>query len=273
MKTITRGAAAAAAMLLMSGLASAQDKGWTGAYIAVNGGYGFQPDDSAETIRFDKNLDGVFTDTVTNVAGANAFAPGFCGGGAVTALPATGCVADEDGADFGGRLGYDWQKGSLVFGLLAEGSTADVTDSVSAFSITPARYAFTRELRWQAALRARVGAGSGRFLAYATGGGVRGHIENTFATSNAVNTFVPSDHDSAWGYQAGGGLEYRFAKLSLGAEVLYTSLSDEDEYSVRVQGPAPATNPFLLANPSGTDFRRQEGFKFTTARATVSYRF
>src|SRR4029453_15927412 len=125
----------------------------------------------------------------------------------------------------GGRLGYDWQRGSLVFGLLAEGSTAEVTDSVSAFSITPARYAFTRELSWLAALRARVGAGGGRFLVYATGGGVRGSIENTFATSNVVNTFVPSNHDSAWGYQAGGGLEYRFAKLSLGAEVLYTSLS------------------------------------------------
>jgi outer membrane immunogenic protein len=273
MKTITRGAATAAAMLMMTGLAGAQDKGWTGGYIAVNGGYGFQPDDSAETIRFDKNLDGNFADTVTSAAGANAFAPGFCGGGALTPLPAAGCAEDEDGADFGGRLGYDWQMGRLVFGLLAEGSSADVMDSVSAFSITPARYAFTRELSWLGAVRARVGLGNSRVLLYGTGGGVRGSIKNTFATSNTVNTFVPSDADSAWGYQAGGGLEYRFAKLSLGAEWLYTSLSDEDEYSVRVQGPAPATNPFILSNPSGTDFRRQDPFKFSTVRLTASYRF
>jgi outer membrane immunogenic protein len=273
MKTIALGVAAAAAMLMTPAPGRAQDKTWTGAYVSVNGGYGFQPDDSGETIRFDKDLDGEFGDTVTNVAGADAFAPGFCGGAAVTPVPGGGCSQDDDGADFGGRLGYDWQTGSLVLGLLAEGSTADVTDSVSAFSITPARYAFTRELSWLGALRARVGLASGRVLFYGTGGGVRGSIQNSFDTSNAVNTFVRSDADSAWGYQAGGGLEVRFARLSLGAEALYTSLSDEDEYSVRVQGPAPATNPFILTNRNGTDFRRQDAFKFSTVRLTASYRF
>lgn len=251
---------------------SAQDS-WTGAYISLNAGYGFQPDDASEAIRFDKDLDGGFNDTVTNVAGANAFSPGFCGGGALTPTPTGGCTEDEDGLEFGGRLGYDWQSGRLVLGLVAEVSSADAKDSVSAFSITPARYAFTRDLRWLGAVRARVGVGSGRALVYATGGGVRGKIENTFATSNAVNTFVPSDDDSAWGYQAGGGLEFRVAKLSLGGEFLHTSLRDEDKYTVRVQGPAPATNPFILTNVNGTDFRRSEAFKFSTVRFTASYRF
>jgi outer membrane immunogenic protein len=273
MRHIALGAAAAAVILVTPAAGRAQDTKWTGAYISVNGGYGFQPDDAAETIRFDKNLDGDFTDTVTSAAGANAFAPGFCGGAALTPTPGGGCTEDKDGADFGGRLGYDWQTGRVVLGLLAEGSTADVNDSVSAFSITPARYAFTRELSWLGAVRARAGVGGSRALLYATGGGVRGSIENSFNTSNAVNTFVRSDADSAWGYQAGGGLEYRFSKLSLGAEFLYTSLSDEDEYSVRVQGPAPATNAFILTNPSGTDFRRAEAFKFSSVRMTASYRF
>jgi opacity protein-like surface antigen len=273
MKILSLATAAAAAILVNPVVGAAQDKPWQGAYLSVNGGYGFQPDDASETIRFDKNLDGQFTDTVTNVAGADAFAPGFCGGAANTPRPDGGCVEDEDGADFGGRLGFDWQKGQWVFGLLGEGSATDVTDSVSAFSITPARYAFTRELTYVAALRARVGVASGRVLLYATGGGARGSIDNSFSTSNLVNTFVRSDADSAWGYQAGGGLEFRLGKVSLGAEALYTSLSDEDEYSVRVQGPAPATNPFILTNPSGTDFRRDNGFKFTTARLTASYRF
>jgi opacity protein-like surface antigen len=266
-------AAAVAAATLTPGIGSAQDDAWKGFYLSVNGGYGFQPDDAAEVIRFDKNLDGQFADTVTNVAGADAFAPGFCGGAALTPRPDGGCIDDEDGADFGGRLGYDWQNGRWVFGLVAEGSTADVTDSVSAFSITPARYSFTRELTWLGALRARVGVGSGRFLVYATGGGARGHIENSFSTSNQVNTFVRSAADSAWGYQAGGGLEVRLAKVSLGAELVYTSLSDKDEYSVRAQGPAPVTNPFILTNPSGTDFLRQESFKYSTVRMIASYRF
>jgi outer membrane immunogenic protein len=273
MRTLTLGAAAAAALFLNPSLGQAQEKNWTGAYLSVSGGYGFQPEDATETIRFDKNLDGQFGDTVTNVAGANAFAPGFCGGAALTPTPGGGCVQDEDGADFGGRLGYDWQAGRVVLGLLAEGSTARVTDSVSAFSITPARYAFTRELSWLGALRARVGVASDRVLLYATGGGARGSIDNSFDTSNAVNTFVRSDADSAWGYQAGGGLEYRLSKLSVGAEFLYTRLKDEDEYSVRVQGPAPATNAFILTSPNGTDFRRDDGFKFSTVRLTASYRF
>jgi outer membrane immunogenic protein len=273
MKTITLGAAAAAAVLMAAGPGSAQDRGWTGAYISVNGGYGFQPDDSAETIRFDKNLDGDFGDTVTNVAGANAFAPGFCGGAARTPVPGGGCTEDEDGGDFGGRLGYDWQTGGFVLGIVGEASTADVRDSVSAFSITPARYAFSRELSWLGALRARVGVGSSKVLLYATGGGVRGSIKNSFDTSNVVNTFVRSGADSAWGYQAGGGLEYRISRLSVGAEVLYTHLADDDEYLVRVQGPAPATNPFILTNPGGTDFRRQDPFKFSTVRLTAAYRF
>jgi outer membrane immunogenic protein len=273
MKRIALGAAAAAVILVTPAPGRAQETKWTGGYVSVTGGYGFQPDDGAETIRFDKNLDGAFTDTVTTVAGANAFAPGFCGGAAVTPTPSGGCTTDEDGGDFGGRLGYDWQTGRMVLGLVAEGSTADVTDSVSAFSVTPARYAFTRELGWMGAVRARVGVGTSRALFYATGGGVYGSIENTFNTSNAVNTFVRSDADSAWGFQAGGGLEYRFSKLSLGAEYLYTSLDDEDEYSVRVMGPAPATNAFILTNPNGTDFRRAEAFKFSSVRLVVGYRF
>ena len=79
--------------------------------------------------------------------------------------------------------------------------------------------------------------------------------------------------DSAWGYQAGGGLEVKLGNVSLGGEVVYTSLDDKDEYSVRGQGPAPVTNPFILSNPAGTDFRRDNGFKFTAARLMASYRF
>lgn len=36
----------------------------------------------------------------------------------------------------------------------------------------------------------------------------------------------------------------------------------------------PATNPFILSNPNGTDFRRSdERFKTHSFNATVSYRF
>jgi outer membrane immunogenic protein len=271
MRTIALGALAA--ILVLPAAGRAQERGWTGLYVAFNGGYGYQANDGAETVRFDKDLDGDFGDTITTAAGARAFSPGFCAGAALASTPAGGCRKDEDGADFGGRLGYDWQSGRLVVGFLAEVSSADVRDSVTAFSTTPAFYTFTRDLRWLGALRFRTGLGAGPVLLYATGGAVRGDLQNAFTTSNTVNTFVRPAAPGVWGYQAGGGFEYRFARLSLGGEFLYTGLDDENEYTVRVQGPAPATNPFILTNQAGTDLRRADAFKFSTVRLTASYRF
>jgi outer membrane immunogenic protein len=54
---------------------------------------------------------------------------------------------------------------------------------------------------------------------------------------------------------------------------LFTSLDDRDEFTVRVQGPAPATNAFILTNPAGTDLRRSDQFEFQKVRVAASYRF
>src|SRR5262245_58163989 len=102
MRTTTLGALAAAAILSTAVPGVAQERNWSGPYLAADGGYGFRSDDSAETVRFDKNLDGNFTDTILTAAGANAFSPGFCGGGALGTTPARGCQADHNGSDLGG---------------------------------------------------------------------------------------------------------------------------------------------------------------------------
>jgi len=89
-------------------------------------------------------------------------------------------------------------------------------------------------------MRARVGVASGRALVYATGGAASGSVEHTFTTSNAANTFVPTDTPRrAWGYQAGGGLEFKMGdRVSLFGEYLWTSLNDREDSTVRSQGPA-----------------------------------
>lgn len=61
------------------------------------------------------------------------------------------------------------------------------------------------------------------------------------------------------------------ARWSLSAEYLFTSLDDRDEATVRAQGPAPATNPFILANASGTDMRLSDRFDVRVARG-LAYR-
>jgi opacity protein-like surface antigen len=265
---------AGAAWVLCGGAQAAHAQTWNGPYIGGTGGGGMQPEGNNRIVLFDKTLDGNFSDTITTAAGANAFSPGFCAGAAVNALPASGCTKDEDAPDFGVRGGYDWQKGRFVFGGVGEISWMEQIGSVSAFSTTPAFYTFTRELEWLGGFRGRAGYGAGRYLVYGTAGWAMAGVEHSFKTSNVVNTFVPTSSDDVWGYQAGAGLEIRVGgRWSLGAEYLMTSLDDKDEFTVRVQGPAPATNPFILTNPAGTDLRRSDQFDFRTLRFTASYRF
>ncbi|HXG72425.1 MAG TPA: outer membrane beta-barrel protein [Gemmatimonadaceae bacterium] len=221
-----------------------------------------------------------------NAAGADAFTTGFCGGLAVGAMASGGCTEDEDGIDFGGRIGYDRQFGRLVVGALVDVSKTDVIDHVTAFSITPAFYSFTREVNHVAGLRGRIGFGNDRLLVYGTGGPALGDIDQRFTTSNLVNTFVPTDDEAddddddegsserVWGYQAGGGLEVRFGgRWSLTGEYLFTSLDNREESGIRTKGPAPATNAFILVNAGGTDFQRSEKFEFQAVRFGLSYRF
>ena len=275
-----------AAMLTVAAAADAQTRGL---YFGGFAGALFQNGDPDETVEFDTDLDEEFGDTVRTVAGADVFSPGFCAGLATGPTPATECEDDEDGFVLGGRAGYDWQRDTLLFGIVADVSFPEATDSVSAFSTTPAFYAFTRELNMLAGLRGRIGIGNDQVTVYGTGGVAFGWVEHTFATSNAVNTFVAinrddsdddeedddrGERDGAPGYQLGAGIEYRLTdRLFLTGEYLFTSLDDRDDGLIRAQGPAPAGNPFLLADPDGTDLRRSDRFAVHAVTVGLNVRF
>lgn len=265
-------AGVALAALCGASAVHAQAADWRGAYIGAQAGASNSADDSG-TILFDTNLDGIAADTVRTAAGANAFSPGFCDGAARSATPGD-CRDDDTGFELGVRAGYDWQFGNIVVGVLGEASHTTLNQSVSAFSTTPAFYTMERELNSLVAVRARAGVAFGQNLVYATGGYAHGEIENKFFTSNAVNTFVSRGDDSASGYQLGGGFERQLTgDVSLGLEYIYTRL-EADDARVRAQGPAPATNPFILTNAAGTDFRRSEDdFNIHSVRVTAAYRF
>lgn len=280
MKPLLASLLAVAPLIALAAPAHAQSSGatgaWNGGYIGLQLGSSDQPSDDNETISFDRNLDNSFGDTVTTSGGANAFSPGFCGGAANGTTPASGCRKDSSGTDYGLRAGYDWQTGSVVYGIVGEYVRGDAKDSVSAFSTTPAFYTMTRSLARTASLRGRVGFsfGDDANLLYATGGLAWARVDNTFTTSNGVNTFVNNGDSDSKGPQYGVGYERKLGdNFAVGLEYLVTKLTD-DENRVRAQGPAPATNPFLLGNPSGTDFRRSgEDFETSSLRLTVNYRF
>ena len=278
MKSLLSSSIAITLLSLSVAPAFAQSDGdWSRAYIGLYAGEVQDPDDGGDTILFDTNLDGNYGDTVRTSGGADAFSPGFCDGQAQGTTPASGCSGNSGGSEFGVRAGYDWQSGDWVYGLVAEYGSNDTTDAVSAFSVTPARYTMIREIDGVFAFRARVGFVFGEDsanLVYATGGFARASIKNSFNTSNTANTFTNTGDSHANGSQLGLGYERRLNdNFTVGIEYLATSL-DDDEYRVRSQGPAPATNAFILVNPAGTDFRRSDDeLDFDSIRLTATYRF
>ncbi|MEG3179209.1 outer membrane protein [Sphingomonas sp. LT1P40] len=253
----------------------ASDEEFTGFYVGGSVGYTVQNNDIGESIVFDAGRNGSFGDTITTAppASANAFSPGFCNGAATSNLN-NSCVNDKDDIEYYARVGFDKQFGGVVVGLVGEFGKSQISDSVSAFSTTPAFYTMTRELDWNAALRARAGYAVGpQTLVYGTGGGAYAKLGSSFTTGNGANSFAVSGDDMVWGWQAGGGLEQKLgSNFSIGVEYLYSRYND-DESRVNVgNGTAGATNPFVLAG--GADFRRSsDRFDFHSLRATAAFRF
>ena len=267
-----------AALAAAPAFAQSAEAGWNGFYIGGQVGGSEPANDDGSRILFDTKLDGSFGDTVNTVTGADAFSPGFCDGAALGRTPAWGCSEDKGGAEAGVRAGYDWQSGRWVYGVVLEYTQNDARDSVTAFSTTPAFYTMTRDLDRTLALRARLGMAFGAnsdWLAYATAGAARGRIDNRFTSSNAANAFVQSGSSDANGFQAGMGIERKVLEnFSVGLEYLYTRLKDDDFRVRAAPGTAPASNPFLIVNPAGTDFRRSdEDFDVGSLRLTASFRF
>lgn len=261
--------------MTMAGSAAAQD--WSGLYVGGSIGGARPARGLDDRVEFDTNLDGSFGDVVRTAAGADAFSPGFCAGAAMGATPAMGCEEDSGGIDAGGRVGYDWRFGRLVVGAVGDVARVDAVESVTAFSTTPAFYTFTRELDTVIAARGRIGVLAGRVLAYATGGVVGGRVQQAMITSNRVNTFVPVDAGEAtWerGAQAGAGVEVAVgSRVTAFAEYLHTRIDSTEASTVRSRGPAPATNPFILVNASGTDLRRTGSLRLDAFRAGLHLRF
>jgi len=260
------------------GQETTEDRPFSGLYVGGSVGYDFQGNDAGERISFDRNLDGTFGDNVATSTGANAFGPGFCDGRAQGITPGAGgpCENDRSRVSFAGRVGFDIQRGNIVFGAVGEAGTSRIVDYVSAYSTTPASYSLSTRIDWNASVRARAGYAADTTLFYVTGGGAYANLDQRFETSNTANTFTARGKDDAWGYTAGGGIEQKLGtNFSVGLEYLWTDLKAKD-YVVRVErGSAPATNPFVLApNTAGTDLRRSgDHLRFHSARVTAAFRF
>jgi outer membrane immunogenic protein len=251
--------------------AQSEDEQWEGAYIGGSIGIGAQSNDRNESVVFDTDGDSAFDNSVNTILATDAFAPGFCGGASTGTTPTDGCLSDKDGYAYHIRAGYDIQSGNIVYGFVLEGGMNESRDSVTAFSDTPDAYTLTREIDYSLQARARLGYAARGALFYATGGAAYAKINNSFTTTNGVNSFTDNGNSKSWGYSYGGGAEVKLAKnFSLGLEYLYTKFDDDDYV---VSGTAPVTDPFLIVS-GATDMRRSDSnFTMHNIRLTAAIRF
>jgi len=238
---------------------------WTGLYAGLQLGGAFG---DTGIFTMDRNGDGVFGDYLP------AFDP-----------TQAGCAGDgcgfggsfNGGVTAGAHIGYDWQFGNVVAGVLADVNYADIDDRQSAFSGTPAFYHIDRELNWYGTARGKLGyAFSDRFMGYVTGGLAFGDVEYSFVSNTPATAIVTGSDDTDVGYSVGGGLTAKVTeRISIGAEYLYTNLGDSD-FNVNLSG-APGTGAAAAFGTGGADSTDAIGsdrdFDFHTIQVKVSYHF
>jgi len=184
----------------------------------------------------------------------------------------------------GGQIGYNWQAGTWVFGLEADGAWQRLIDhSFTVFGSNPTLGApmgsvatdtayFRSEQGALGTFRGRVGYSPGPWLLYATGGLAVGSVKHSFTEVLAPGVSclgAPSggcrtgnDDTTKVGWTVGAGVEWMFARnWSVGAEYLFVDLGSS---TITL---APAGGFFF--NASSARFEDREHI----ARVKVNYHF
>ncbi len=214
----------------------------------------------------------------------------FCGtvvapaNGAAVAAAGTGSISSS-GITGGAQVGYNWQSGTVVYGVETDAEAFRLSGSRQgagtfplATGVFPAGTAFTMtssvSTNWLITVRGRVGWAFGDVLAYATGG-------LAVTDLNANHTYVDSvgviPGTGAWGSSAtklgwtvGGGLEWALSRnWSVKAEYLYLNFGSVTA-SGMITNPAggpQVPNGYANAISTSTDLTAH------LARAGVNFRF
>lgn len=210
------------------------DHDWSGFYIGIHGGYGWDPAHAT----FDPQ----------------AFVAGLAPLFTINSVSAPLNLSVDPNGWLGGlQAGYNWQNGALVYGLEADLSWSRIKDELTAaFSaITDpnvndgfsdgiaGQVRLKQELDYFGTVRGRVGWAANTLLFYGTGGLSWGHVKTTFETFNlstqtlasapAATPRSASSDKVRFGFSVGGGAEWAFAPAwSVKAEYLYVDLGTGD---------------------------------------------
>jgi outer membrane immunogenic protein len=134
----------------------------------------------------------------------------------------------EAGFAGGGQVGYNFQSGSVVYGLEADFS--GVSNKASAVISPPTTFTplnATTQLSWMATVRGRLGVTFSPTLLYVTGGLAVARFKDEY--SAAFFAFPPEYTSSKTraGWTVGGGVEHMFARnWTAKIEALYADFGD-----------------------------------------------
>lgn len=124
----------------------------------------------------------------------------------------------QDGFIGGGQIGYNFQAGSLVYGLEADFQGTTLQDGKNCLlSCGPTGVAnFDQKLQWFGTVRGRVGYSLGSTLFYATGGlaygTVKTHVQEALIFGGSADATFSR---TKTGYAVGGGIESPFNFMGL----------------------------------------------------------
>jgi outer membrane immunogenic protein len=165
---------------------------WTGFYGGIHGGAGRL------------NFDIVTVDEA-----------GICGDG-----PGGTCSSSASGAIFGGQIGYNYQMRHWVWGIEADASWTNISNTV-----TDGFAAFKGGIDWLASLRARGGIALDDTYIYLTGGVAAAGLNSGWGYGYASPLGCPCDQvvkDTKFGWVVGAGVEHMLTQhISVKGEALY----------------------------------------------------
>jgi outer membrane immunogenic protein len=255
---------------------------WSGFYIGLNAGGAWTDNRRDYAIGLPA---GSAAPVFANCASPIGVVPLVIGAGANPFDLSASCGSDSSFIG-GGQIGYNWQAGSWVFGLEADGAWQRLIErSFTRFAtngnptqpfatITGDTAYFKQETTGLGTFRGRVGYAGGPWLLYATGGAAVANVKHTFtevlSPGNVCAAVGPgtacrsvSNDDTKWGWTIGAGFEWMFARnWSVGAEYLFVDLG---KTTLTV---LPNGNRFFPVSSSATFEDRQH-----VARVKLNYHF
>lgn len=119
---------------------------------------------------------------------------------------------------FGGaQIGYNWQTGSMVFGVETDFQFSGLKSSLTAscpvpFCATATTADFSQSMPWFGTVRGRVGYASDGWLFYVTGGYAYAQIDTDAFASDGITSATFAQRAFRSGWTLGGGIEIALAR-------------------------------------------------------------